>query len=140
MGQNMMPSPLFIRPRRMLKWSCIFLLLIFSLAKCSVFKSAWTSTAVLISLTPLLLAADNLPTSSFFHHWPSSHEFWDNSSVPLNSFQRLNYNSYCNISVFCLLIQCLMFILCFLLNERLNKILLPLLCKVQSLWYSQNIM
>ena len=57
--------------------------------------------------------------------------------VPLNSFLRLARNPYCNISVFYLLNQVLMFILRFLkLNERLNKILLSLLCRVQTSWYS----
>ena len=92
-----------------LKTSGIFLSPIFSLVKNLVSKSASTSTAVLIGLKPFSFVANTLATSSFlFSHWPS-HEFWDNYSVLLNSFWRLNHNPYCNISVFCLLIQGLMF-------------------------------
>ena len=78
MGQNFMPSFSFIHPRGILKGSGIFLSLIFSLGKYSVFKSASTSTAVLIGLTPFSLATNTENTRI--------HEFWDNSSVPLNSF------------------------------------------------------
>ena len=103
-------SSSIIHPCEILKGSGILLAPNFSLAKYSVLKLASTSTAVLISLTPFSFAANTLATSSFlFSHWPSSHEFWDNYSVLLNSFLRLNHNPYCNISVFCLLIQGLMF-------------------------------
>ena len=52
MAQNFIPSSSFIYLWRILKESGIFLSSIFSLAKHPVFKSASTSTAVLIGLTP----------------------------------------------------------------------------------------
>ena len=63
MGQNFMSLSSFLHTWGNLKGNSIFLSPIFSLTKYSVFKSALSSTAVLIGLTPFSLPANTLTTS-----------------------------------------------------------------------------